>query len=92
VTLAHRTATLCLYDTARPPLRHDALQPQTGALYLENNLTPGVFTPSRTTVLKLLALQAAISLENAYLYGDLAQAEKALAGGEGHAPRGPRLS
>ncbi|MCK1595035.1 ATP-binding sensor histidine kinase [Bradyrhizobium sp. 164] len=45
-----------------------------GVLYLENNLTPGVFTSSRATVLKLLALQAAISLENAYLYGDLAQA------------------
>ena len=27
MTLAHRTATLCLYDRARPPLRHDALQP-----------------------------------------------------------------
>jgi signal transduction histidine kinase/GAF domain-containing protein len=46
----------------------------TGVLYLENNLTPHVFTPSRTAVLKLLALQAAISLENTYLYGDLAQA------------------
>jgi GAF domain-containing protein len=46
----------------------------TGMLYLENNLTPHAFTPSRTAVLKLLALQAAISLENTYLYGDLAQA------------------
>jgi predicted ATPase/signal transduction histidine kinase/GAF domain-containing protein len=46
----------------------------TGVLYLENNLTPGVFTPNRTAVLKLLTLQAAISLENSYLYGDLAQA------------------
>jgi PAS domain S-box-containing protein len=54
----------------------------TGVLYLENNLTPRVFTPSRTAVLKLLALQAAISLENAYLYGDLAQAEKALSASE----------
>ena len=36
-----------------------------GALYLENNLTPGVFTPDRVTVLQLLASQAAISLENA---------------------------
>ena len=49
----------------------------TGVLYLENNLTPRVFTPNRTAVLKLMALQAAISLENAYLYADLAQAEKA---------------
>jgi GAF domain-containing protein len=36
----------------------------TGILYLENNLTPRVFTPARVTVLKVLASQAAISLEN----------------------------
>ncbi len=42
-----------------------------GALYLENNLTPGVFTPARVTVLQLLASQAAISIENAHLYSDL---------------------
>jgi PAS domain S-box-containing protein len=42
-----------------------------GALYLENNLTPRVFTPDRVTVLQLLASQAAISLENAALYTDL---------------------
>ena len=42
-------------------------------LYLENNLTPHVFTPARTAVLKLIASQAAISLENAYLYTDLQQ-------------------
>jgi GAF domain-containing protein len=35
-------------------------------LYLENNLTPHVFTPARIAVLKLLASQAAISLENAH--------------------------
>ena len=40
-------------------------------LYLENNLTPGAFTPDRVTVLQLLASQAAISLENATLYSDL---------------------
>ncbi|MFP3794771.1 AAA family ATPase [Paraburkholderia sp. SIMBA_027] len=38
-----------------------------GALYLENELAPGVFTPPRMTVLRLLASQAAISLENASL-------------------------
>jgi two-component sensor histidine kinase len=38
-----------------------------GLLYLENSLTPYVFTPARTAVLKLLASQAAISLENASL-------------------------
>ncbi len=42
-----------------------------GALYLENNLTPGAFTPARVTVLQLLASQAAISLENSALYTDL---------------------
>ena len=42
-----------------------------GVLYLENNLTPRVFTPERVTVLQLLASQAAISLENAALYTDL---------------------
>ena len=44
-----------------------------GVLYLENNLTPRVFTPGRSAVLKLLASQAAISLQNAYLYTDLQQ-------------------
>jgi PAS domain S-box-containing protein len=44
-----------------------------GVLYLENNLTPRAFTPARSAVLKLLASQAAISLENAYLYTDLQQ-------------------
>jgi PAS domain S-box-containing protein len=42
-----------------------------GALYLENNLAPFVFTPDRVAVLELLASQAAISLENATLYSDL---------------------
>ena len=47
----------------------------TGVLYLENTLTPSVFTPNRIAVLKLLALQAAMSLENSYLYADLAERE-----------------
>ena len=46
-----------------------------GALYLENNLAPGVFAPARIAVLKLLASQAAIALENSHLYRDLAQRE-----------------
>jgi PAS domain S-box-containing protein len=46
-----------------------------GVLYLENNLTPRVFAPARTAVLKLLASQAAISLENTRLYRDLAERE-----------------
>jgi PAS domain S-box-containing protein len=46
-----------------------------GLLYLENNLTPHVFTPTRIAVLKLLASQAAISLENTRLYSDLEERE-----------------
>jgi PAS domain S-box-containing protein len=46
-----------------------------GLLYLENSLTPRVFTPARLTVLKLLASQAAISLENTRLYRDLEKRE-----------------
>ncbi len=42
-----------------------------GVLYLENSLAPGVFTPTRLSVLKLLASQAAISLQNARLYAEL---------------------
>jgi PAS domain S-box-containing protein len=46
-----------------------------GVLYLENHLTPHVFTPTRVAVLTLLASQAAISLENTRLYSDLEERE-----------------
>ncbi|MET0659945.1 MAG: ATP-binding protein, partial [Steroidobacteraceae bacterium] len=46
-----------------------------GMLYLENNLTPHAFTPARMAILKLLASEAAISIENARLYRDLAERE-----------------
>src|SRR4029077_8438621 len=46
-----------------------------GLLYLENKLAPHVFTPARIAVLKLLASQAAISLENTHLYRDLTERE-----------------
>jgi PAS domain S-box-containing protein len=46
-----------------------------GALYLENNLAHRVFASARIAVLKLLASQAAIALENARLYRDLEQRE-----------------
>jgi PAS domain S-box-containing protein len=60
----HRTrSVLCL------PLLNQAKL--IGALYFENNLAPQVFTPTRIAVLKLLASQAAISLENTRLYHDL---------------------
>ena len=42
-----------------------------GALYLENNLAPHVFTTGRVSVLNSLASRAAISLENARLFADL---------------------
>jgi signal transduction histidine kinase len=46
-----------------------------GVLYLENSLASHVFTPARIAVLKLLASQAAIALENARLYRDVADRE-----------------
>ncbi|WP_427161632.1 AAA family ATPase [Aliinostoc sp. HNIBRCY26] len=49
-----------------------------GILYLENYLTVGAFTRDRVEVLKLLTTQAAISLENAILYKNLAQANQNL--------------
>jgi len=53
-----------------------------GVLYLENNLAPHVFNPTRIAVLELLASQAAISLENASLYSDLQRSEAFLAQGQ----------
>jgi PAS domain S-box-containing protein len=58
---------LCL-----PLMRRSAL---IGLLYLENNLATHAFTPERLSVLELLASQAAITLENARLYRDLAERE-----------------
>jgi PAS domain S-box-containing protein len=47
-----------------------------GVLYIENKTAASVFTPARIAVLKLLASQAAISLENARLYGELTMSEE----------------
>src|SRR5262247_3599948 len=44
-------------------------------LYLENNLAPNVFTPGRIAVLKLLASEAAMSLDNSRLYRELQERE-----------------
>jgi len=55
------------------PLLHQAKL--IGVLYLENNLTPRVFAPARISLLKLLASQAAIALENAHLYRDVGERE-----------------
>ncbi|HMZ67232.1 MAG TPA: SpoIIE family protein phosphatase, partial [Leptospiraceae bacterium] len=42
-----------------------------GILYLENNLMPGAFTKSRIETVKLLSVQAVISIENARFYEEL---------------------
>jgi PAS domain S-box-containing protein len=47
-----------------------------GVLYLENSRTSRAFAPTRISVLKLLASQAAIALDNARLYRDVAEREK----------------
>ncbi|MBV8214553.1 MAG: GAF domain-containing protein, partial [Verrucomicrobia bacterium] len=49
-----------------------------GTLYLENNLAPNVFAPNRLAALELIASQAAISLEQAMLYGELTRANEEL--------------
>lgn len=46
-----------------------------GALYLENPLATHAFTPGRVAILKLLASEAASSMENARLYQNLAERE-----------------
>jgi predicted ATPase/signal transduction histidine kinase/tRNA A-37 threonylcarbamoyl transferase component Bud32 len=43
----------------------------TGVLYLENELLPAVFPEGRLHTLKLIASQAAISIENANLYANM---------------------
>ena len=63
----HARSILCL-----PILKQTRL---IGMLYLENNLTTAAFTPARMVVLTLLASQAAISMENASLYRELAERE-----------------
>ncbi|NJL20590.1 MAG: PAS domain S-box protein [Leptolyngbyaceae cyanobacterium SM1_3_5] len=49
-----------------------------GILYLENNLSAGVFTGDRLQVLNLLMTQAAVSLENARSYKQLADYTESL--------------
>lgn len=46
-----------------------------GVLYFENNLSCRVFTSARMAILKLLALEAACSIENTILYGELRERE-----------------
>lgn len=56
---------LCL-----PILRQQELS---GILYLENNLTAAAFSANRIEVVQILASQAAISIENARLHGQMEQ-------------------
>ncbi|MEB3280958.1 MAG: AAA family ATPase [Lyngbya sp.] len=49
-----------------------------GILYLENNLVSGAFTSERLQLLEVITTQAAISLENARLYDNLAIAKSQL--------------
>jgi PAS domain S-box-containing protein len=70
----HARSVLCL-----PIIKQTKL---VGALYMENNLTPGAFTAERVAVLELLASQSAIALENASLYSDLQCSEAFLAQGQ----------
>jgi PAS domain S-box-containing protein len=61
---AHRPGSiLCL-----PLLRQTGLL---GIIYLENNLASYALAPARIAVIKLLALEAAMSLENLHLCSDL---------------------
>jgi len=73
----HARSVLCL-----PLLKQAKL---IGVLYSKNNL-PRVFTPARIAVLKLLASEAAISLENTRLYKDLKEprSEDPATGGRQH--------
>ena len=68
VASRHVRSVLCL-----PLIKQGKL---VGVLYLENNVAASVFTPARIAVLKLLASQAAISLDNARLYGELTMSEE----------------
>jgi predicted ATPase/class 3 adenylate cyclase len=43
---------------------------QGGVIYMENRVVSGVITPNRIEIIRLLAAQAAISIENARLYTD----------------------
>jgi PAS domain S-box-containing protein len=59
----HPRSILCL-----PLLKQTGL---IGVIYLENSLTSSVLAPARIAVVKLLATEAAMSLENLHLYSDL---------------------
>ncbi|MYM64903.1 diguanylate cyclase [Pseudomaricurvus sp. HS19] len=47
------------------PLRRESIE---GVLYMENNLSSDIFTRERLEVIRLLAAQASVAMENAQLY------------------------
>lgn len=47
------------------PVRRERFE---GVLYMENNLSSGVFTEARVELIRLLAAQAAVAIDNARLY------------------------
>jgi formate hydrogenlyase transcriptional activator len=49
-----------------------------GALYLENNLAPGVFTAGRAQLLQIIAAQAATAIENARLFAEIRRLQERL--------------
>jgi PAS domain S-box-containing protein len=59
----HPRSILCL-----PLLKQTGL---IGVIYLESSLTSSALAPARIAVIKLLATEAAMSLENLHLYSDL---------------------
>jgi PAS domain S-box-containing protein len=63
-----------------------------GALYLEHNLAPRVFTQKRLAMLELLASQAAISLDHARLYSELSRANARLERSEAYLAEAESLS
>ncbi|NES64594.1 MAG: AAA family ATPase, partial [Okeania sp. SIO2D1] len=58
----------CHSIACTPLINQNKLQ---GIIYLENNLTVAAFTQERLALLRTLAAQAAISLENAQLYNNI---------------------
>jgi PAS domain S-box-containing protein len=58
---------------ALPLVHKDEL---TGVLYLENELAAGAFTADRVEMMRLFSSQAAVFIQNALLYRQLAQSEK----------------
>ncbi|MBU3914279.1 GAF domain-containing sensor histidine kinase, partial [bacterium] len=59
----HPKSVLCI------PMRY--MDKTTGVLYLENNITKNAFTNERIEILNILLSQAAISLENSFVYNHL---------------------